>query len=63
MNKSTRRNDEGVLLTLEQTASLLNLGISTVQLHAKQCGALLKIGRSVRIDREKLMAYLRTFEA
>ena len=63
MGKSKYRNDQGVLITVEQAAMAFNLGIKSIRLRAKECGAELKIGKSIRIDREKLLAYLRTFEA
>ena len=56
-------NINGDLLTIEQAAQRLNLGLSTVRRLAKECGAALKIGRAYRINIQKLIDYLCTFEA
>lgn len=63
MKKATNRDDAALLLTVEQAARMTGLGISAVRNRAKECRAVLKIGKSVRIDRERLLEYLRTFEA
>ena len=63
MYKTTNRDDQALLLTVEQASRLFGLGISAVRSRAKECGAELKIGKSVRIDREKFLEYLRTFES
>lgn len=63
MNKSKNRNISGEIVTLEQAAKRVNLGISTVRTKAEECGAALKIGRSYRINIQKLIDYLCTFEA
>ena len=41
-----KNNINGDLLTVEQAAQRLNLGLSTVRRLSKECGAALKIGRS-----------------
>ena len=63
MNKSKNQNLSGEIVTLEQAAKRVNLGISTVRIKAAECGAALKIGRSYRINIQKLIDYLCTFEA
>ncbi len=63
MKKAINRDDQGALLTVEQATRFFNLGISSVRTKAKECGAELKIGRCIRIDREKLLEYLRTHES
>ena len=56
-------NISGEILTLEQASKRLNLGMSTIRVKAAECGAALKIGRSYRINIQKLIDYLCTFEA
>ena len=63
MNKQKYNNLSGEILTLEQAAQRLNLGLSTVRQKAAECGAALKIGRAYRINIQKLIDYLCTFEA
>lgn len=63
MNKPKYSNISGEILTLEQAAQRLNLGLSTVRQKAAECGAALKIGRAYRINIKKLIEYLYTFEA
>ena len=63
MNKSQNLSIDGEIVTLEQAAKRVNLGLSTVKAKAGECGAALKIGRSYRINIRKLIDYLCTFEA
>lgn len=63
MNKAKNQNLSGEIVTVEQAAKRVNLGISTVRIKAAECGAALKIGRSYRINIQKLIDYLCTFEA
>lgn len=64
MNKPKNRDDlSGEILTLAQASKRLNLGVSTIRVKAAECGAALKIGRSYRINIQKLIDYLYTFEA
>ena len=58
MNKAKNQNLDGEIVTLEQAAKRVNLGISTVRIKAAECGAALKIGRSYRINIQKLIDYL-----
>ena len=62
MNKATNQNLNGEIVTLEQAAKRVNLGISTVRIKADECGAALKIGRSYRINIQKLLDYLFSME-
>ena len=63
MNKLQNQNIMGEIVTLEQAALRVNLGLTTVRKRAEECGAALKIGRSYRINIQKLIDYLYTFEA
>ena len=58
MNKPKYQNVSGEILTLEQASQRLNLGMSTVRQKAAECGAALKIGRSYRINIQRLTDYL-----
>lgn len=60
MKKTTHRNNQGQLVTISMAADATNLGISTVRHLAIEAGAAIKIGRSFRIDLEKLMKYVRS---
>ncbi|MCQ2533829.1 MAG: DUF6462 family protein [Clostridia bacterium] len=62
MNKGTKRNIDGTIVTLNQACERVNLGTATVTKLAKDCGAWLKIGKSVRIDAIKLEDYVKTFQ-
>ena len=50
------------LLTLPQAVATFNLSSATVRRLAQDCGAVLKIGRSVRIKKDALSEYINTFE-
>lgn len=60
MHKLSNKDSNGEIVTLEQAAQRVNLGISAVRKYAKECGAALKIGRSYRINIQKLIDYLCT---
>ena len=62
MNKPTNKNVNGEIVTLEQAALRVNLGVTAVRKYANECNASLKIGRSYRINIKKLIDYLCTFE-
>ena len=55
-------NINGDLLTIEQAAQRLNLGLSTVRRLAKECGAAVRIGRSYRIVFHILFDYVQSFK-
>lgn len=63
MNKTENKNVNGEILTIEQAASRVNLGVTAVRKYASECNAALKIGRSYRINIQKLIEYLCTFES
>ena len=50
MNLAKNRNQNGKLLTYQQTAEKSNMGINTVMKLAKESGALIKVGRIARVD-------------
>ena len=57
-----RKTDASVkpeLLTIEEVASLTNLGRYAVRRAAVETGTLIKIGKLVRIDYNRFMAALR----
>jgi hypothetical protein len=60
MHKLSTKDSNGEILTLEQAAHRVNLGVGAVRKYAKECGAALKIGRSYRINIQKLIDYLCT---
>lgn len=57
MNKLKNKNPKGKLLTYQQMAEDSNLGIHTVVKLAKEAGAIIKIGRTVRVDRDVFYDY------
>ena len=63
MHKLSNTDSNGEILTQEQAAQRVNLGVGAVRKYANECGAALKIGRSYRINIKKLIEYLCTFEA
>lgn len=58
MNKSTNRNAEGMLLTVQQAAEASNLGIATTRRIAEEAGAIRKIGRCVRVNPKIFLDYI-----
>lgn len=58
MNKRNHYNLDGDILTLEQAAMRVNLGRTATRKYANESGAALKIGRSYRINIQKLIDYL-----
>jgi hypothetical protein len=62
MKKAIHRDNNGLLLTVSQASEVFNLGLQAVTNHAKKAHALLKIGKSVRVDRERFLDYCRTME-
>lgn len=59
MNKTLHRNERGQFVTVDMAAYELNLGITTTRRLAAESGAMIRIGRSLRIDLEKLVQYVR----
>lgn len=52
------KNKGGKLLTYKQTAEASNLGITAVMRIAKESNALLKIGKSARVDWDIFYDYI-----
>lgn len=46
-------------ITTKQAEELVNMSAPTVKQYAKECGGLYKIGGTVRIDKAKLLRYMR----
>ena len=53
-----RNNVDSPLLTYQMMAEDSNLGIQTVMKLAKESGALVKIGKTARVNREKFYSYV-----
>jgi len=53
-----RNNVDSPLLTYQMMAEDSNLGIQTVMKLAKESGALVKIGKIARVNREKFYSYV-----
>lgn len=53
-----RNNVDSPLLTYQMMAEDSNLGIQTVIKLAKESGALVKIGKTARVNREKFYSYV-----
>ena len=53
-----RNNVDSPLLTYQMMAEDANLGIQTVMKLAKESGALVKIGKTARVNREKFYSYV-----
>lgn len=58
MNALKNRNFEGVLITLQQTCDLSNMGATMVRKLAEEAGAVRKIGRCYRIHKTKFFDYI-----
>lgn len=60
MHKAKYGNYQGkkMLYTVEEARGILSMSRNTVNSLAKECGASYKIGRSVRIDLEKLLEHI-----
>lgn len=59
MNAAKSRNsDSSILLTLEQTCEMANLGATKVRELAKESGSERKIGRSYRIHKATFFGYI-----
>ena len=62
MKKHENISKEAVLITIERACELSSLGTSTVRKLAADCGAVRKIGRAYRINREQFLNYVDSFE-
>lgn len=58
MNKLKNRSLDGKLLTYQQTAEKINLGIGTVMKLARESGALVKIGHIARVNWDVFYEYV-----
>lgn len=56
-------NSEVMFLTLQDACSLFRFGGSTIDRLARECGARIKVGRSVRYHRERLATYIESMSA
>lgn len=54
-------SENGILLTYKQACERYNLGMNTVQRLARQGDALVKIGKSARVDVEKMDSFVLSF--
>lgn len=59
MKALKNRNVDGELLTISQVAECANLGTRTVRRIAEDSGALRKIGKCIRVDKEVFFDYIR----
>lgn len=55
------KSDKAVLITYEQACQRYSLGMNTVQKLARQGDALVKIGKSARVDVEKMDKFVLSF--
>lgn len=62
MNKLAHTSKDAVFITVTTACQLTNLGQNTVRRLAKEANAARKIGKSYRINREKLLDYIDTFD-
>ena len=58
MNPLKTNNPKGRLLTYQQVAENSNLGINTVMRLAKESNSIVRIGRTVRVNPEKVYEYI-----
>lgn len=63
MNLAKNRNENGELLTIQQTCQLSNLGQTMVRQLAEKSGATRRIGRSYRINKKIFFEYIETMYA
>lgn len=60
MQKRKFKSEDSNLLTYEQVSIKSNLGIMTVMKLAKESGALIKIGRTARVEWDVFYNYITT---
>lgn len=58
MNALKHRNAWGELITVQQASELSNLGVNTVRRLAEEAGAVRRIGKSYRINRQKFLEHI-----
>ncbi len=61
MRALKNKNEKGILLTYKDACKRYNLGMNTVQRLAREAGALVKIGKSARIDIAKMDSFVLSF--
>lgn len=54
-------SEKAVLITYEQACQRYSLGMNTIQKLARTGNALVKIGRSARVDVQKMDAFVMSF--
>ena len=59
--RELKTNNKGILITYKQACERYNLGMNTVQRLAREAGALVKIGKSARIDIAKIDSLVMSF--
>ena len=59
--RELKTNNKGILITYKQACERYNLGMNTVQRLAREAGALVKIGKSARIDIAKMDSFVLSF--
>ena len=58
MYKAEYGNIDGEFITVKQGSQLTNLSMNTVRKIAEEAGAIRKIGRSCRINRNTFLSYI-----
>lgn len=58
MMKRKNQNNNGELITVNQACEAANLGTASIRRLAKEAGAVRRIGRNYRINREVLFDYI-----
>lgn len=62
MNKLSYLSDDAVFITIDAACRLTNLGKNTVRKLSEEANAARKIGKSLRINRQRLLDYIDSFE-
>ena len=60
--QALKTNNKGILITYKQACERYNLGMNTVMKLARQGEALVKIGKSARVDVEKMDSFVLSFK-
>lgn len=63
MNRLKHSSEDAIFITIDAASQLTNLGRNTVRRLAREANAARKIGKSYRINRERLLDYIDSFEA
>ena len=63
MKKISQSSDDAVFITIDAACRLTNLGKNTVRKLSQEANAARKIGKSLRINRERLLDYIDALEA